>query len=235
MTSILAFCGILGSESIKMPYVLANSQIRALLFNIFSGPDGMDASVTVVAFSCVCILAYWWGDEVDKEKKTIWISFASLAVLFTFGTMHCHWVILMVPFLSILIFMNPNDLKLNVILEMIMQVSLISVYVVTQAEIFGGSETFDSLVFSMSNYLMNRRAAHSTNNMILFIKDSFEYPGEYDKILPALAVVSVIAILVINFPRVKRKANIENIEERNKFLLLGGVFTPCSNSRLVCN
>lgn len=201
MTSILCWFGLLASENVKEPYILASSQIRALLFNVFNGPDGINSSVVVVAYGIICIVAYCCYYEYKmRGKLAVWLSFSSLAVLFTFGTMHCQWVILLVPFLIILLFLNKRDIRINFILEALIPMSFIGGYVITQSQIYGGRETFDSLLFSLSNYLMERRSSHINNDMIHFIMDTFEYPGEYERVLPAIAVVTMIAFMVINFP-----------------------------------
>lgn len=206
MTNILYKFGLLAAQDVRVPYTLASSQIRALLFNGFSGPDGIDASVVVVAYSVICILAYCCYYEDDKRGDlTIWLSFSSLAVLFTFGTMHCQWVILLVPFMILLLFMNDRDVRIKFILEALIPMSFIGGYVITQSQIYGGRDTFDSLLLSLNQYLMNRRSSHSNSDLIHFIMDKLEYPGEYERILPAIAVVGMVTFMIISYPFFSRK------------------------------
>lgn len=226
MTNILYVLGILSADAVKLPYVLANSQIRALLWNAFPGPDGIAASVVVVAYCVVCIIAYCCCyDDEKKGNLTIWLSFSSLAVLFTFGTMHCQWVILLVPFMVLLLFMDNKDVRIKFILEAVIPMSFVGGYIITQSEIYGGRETFDSLLFSLSRYLMERRSSHSNSDMIHFIMNEFEYPGEYERIMPAIAVVGMMTFMVMSFPFFDRKEkNACDHEEKKQIYHFWGWF-----------
>lgn len=226
MTSILYWMGFISDESVKIPYVLANSQIRALLFNSFAGPDGISAAVVVVAYGAICILAYCcYYESEQRGEMTIWLSFSSLALLFTFGTMHCQWIILLVPFMLLLVFENKT--RINYILETLMTMGFVGSYVITQSEIYGGRSTFDSLLFSLSDYLMQRRSSHANNDMIHFIMDTYEYPGEYERIMPAIAVVTMISFIIINCPFVRTvvdKCKKREIEMKETTIVYWGWF-----------
>ncbi len=119
MTSILCWLGIIGIDQVKTPYTLAASQIRALLVNVWgAGPDNLGASVVVIAYAAICILAYCncYQDE-RRGKLSVWICYSSLAVLVAFGIMKCYWIILLVPFMVLLLFMERHNTRINFILE----------------------------------------------------------------------------------------------------------------------
>lgn len=202
MTGILHWLGIIGADQVKMPYTLATSQIRALLVNVWgAGPDNMGASMVVITYALICILAYCSSCRDERRGQlTIWVCFSSLAVLVTFGTMKCYWIILMAPFMILLLFMDRCNIRINFVLEAFAPILTVSIYAITQSQVYGGRKTFDYLVLSFSGYLMNRRQSHSTNDMIHYIKDTFHYPGEYENAIPALAVVCMMAFMIINFP-----------------------------------
>ncbi len=202
MTLILYWLGIIGIDRVKTPYTLATSQIRALLVNVWgSGPDNMGASMVVIAYAVICILAYC-NRYQDKRrgKLSVWFCFSSLAVLVAFGTMKCYWIALLAPFMILLLFMESQNIGLDFILEAFAPILTVSIYVITQSQVYGGRLTFDYLLFSFSDYLMNRRQSHSTNDMIHYIKDTFRYPGEYEYALPALAIVCLVGFMIVNFP-----------------------------------
>lgn len=207
MTSILCWLGIIGIDQVKTPYTLAASQIRALLVNVWgAGPDNLGASVVVIAYAAICILAYCncYQDE-RRGKLSVWICYSSLAVLVAFGIMKCYWIILLVPFMVLLLFMERHNTRINFILEAFAPLLTVSIYVITQSQVYGGRLTFDYLIFSASSYLMNRRQSHSTNDMIHYIKDTFQYPGEYEYAVSALAVVCLAGFMVVNFPYQKQR------------------------------
>ena len=188
-------------DQVKKPYKLATDQIRALLWNTFTGPNGLKASMVVAAYGMICILAYCsWFEGKKRAEMAIWLAFSSPAVLFTFGATNCYWIILIVPFMILLLFMNRHNIRINFILEAFTPVSFIGAYVIAESWVFGGGATFDSLLFSFSQYLMNRRSSHSTNDMIHFIKSEFDYPGEFEYVLPAVAVLGMVVFMVINHP-----------------------------------
>ena len=202
MTGILCWLGVIGVNQVRIPYTLAKSQIRALLVNVWgAGPDNMGASIVVIAYVIICILAYrCCYKDAKRGKLSTWFCFSSIAVLVTFGTMKCYWIILMAPFMILLLFMDKRNIRINFVLEAVTPVMIICVYVITQSQVYGGRMTFDYLLLSLSKYLMNRRESHSTNDMIHYIKDTIQYPGEYENAIPALVIVCIITFMIINFP-----------------------------------
>ncbi|MDE6056196.1 MAG: hypothetical protein K2G55_21110, partial [Lachnospiraceae bacterium] len=187
MTSILCWLGVIDASQVRIPYTLATSQIRILLVNVWgAGPDNMGASIVVIAYVIICILAYRsCYNDARRGKLSTWFCFSSIAVLVTFGTMKCYWIILMAPFMILLLFMDKRNIRINFVLEAFTPIMFICVYVITQSQVYGGRMTFDYLLLSLSKYLMNRRESHSTNDMIHYIKDTIQYPGEYENAIPA--------------------------------------------------
>ena len=202
MTSILYWLGVIGANQVRRPYTLATSQIRALVVNVWgAGPDNMGASMVVIAYATICIFAYCsCYNDARRGKLSIWFCFSSIAVLVTFGTIKCYWIILMAPFMILLLFMDKRNIRINFVLEAFTPIMFICVYVITQSQVYGGRMTFDYLLLSFSKYLMNRRQSHSTNDMIHYIKDTIQYPGEYENVIPALVIVCMITFIIINFP-----------------------------------
>lgn len=202
MTSILCWLGVIDVSQVRISYTLAASQIRALLVNVWgAGPDNMGASMVVIAYALICIYAYCsCYEDVRRGKLSVWLCFSSLTVLVIFGTMKCYWEILLAPFMVLLLFMEKRSIRINFVLEAFSPIVLTGIYAITQSQVYGGRKTFDYLLFSFSPYLMKRRESHSTNDMIHYIKDTFQYPGEYENMLPALVVAFMITFMIINFP-----------------------------------
>ncbi|MDE5700468.1 MAG: hypothetical protein K2I96_24220 [Lachnospiraceae bacterium] len=202
MTGILCWLGAIGIDQVRVPYTLATSQIRALLVNVWgAGPDNMGASMVVIAYAVICILAYCsCYNDVRRGKLSVWLCFSSMAVLVTFGTMKCYWEILLSPFMVMLLFMEKRSIRIDFVLEAFSPILITGIYVITQSQVYGGRKTFDYLLFSYSKYLMNRRESHSNSDMIHYIKDTIQYPGEYENVFPALVVVFMITFMIINFP-----------------------------------
>lgn len=92
-----------------------------------------------------CILQLLSGRKAGK--LSVWICYSSLAVLVAFGIMKCYWIILLVPFMVLLLFMERHNTRINFILEAFAPLLTVSIYVITQSQVYGGRLTFDYLIF----------------------------------------------------------------------------------------
>ena len=93
-------------------------------------PTGfVNVSVFFLLFLAICLAAYCTKTPTEQPaffRVFCWFAVAYFFAFFLFAEMaHPHWVVLMAPFVILLLAQNPERLKLNLLLEVLLELCLI--------------------------------------------------------------------------------------------------------------
>jgi len=168
---------------------LFNNQLQLGLQTIY---------IYIFAFVGLCIFCYVKNinNQEELNKFSIYIPFASLALLFMFTPANPYWTILMTPYFPIMIFLNPKYLKINLVLDTILSSCMIIVHSVMYSLCYQ--------IKTIEPMIMPRLFGEVyTLAKPLSAKDLYvKYLPDYGiSLLITMFTVCLAAMLIINFPR----------------------------------
>lgn len=170
-----------------------------------SFPIMNSSNISLFIFSLIVIyfIAYITvpKDEVEKNYYIIYLTVAAIIVLFMFTNFQFYRMILLMPFIYILFSINPENLKLNIILDIIM--CLFSSIMMT----FSDNTYFFSTHYSMVDSLLGKILHFEgiTNITIGGLITDITTKNMILSITSTVSFAAMLFILVINNPRFKMK------------------------------
>jgi hypothetical protein len=165
-------------------YIIQNTNTIEDYFGTFIA----NSSFFVVVFILICILAYSIKDNF--KKWTFYIPFLVYASFFLFTSVNVYWSVLILPFISLVIFSNEKQLRLSMILETIAGWAFMFISCFSASWVVGGEKTFD--------YLFLKNLANGSD-----LHTFIEYELGLDGLLPyanSAYVACMIGILLVNLP-----------------------------------
>lgn len=206
--SVLAVCKLISWNSVAYHYMVGSfsKQMTKSLQSV--GIDlGNGTFVWFLGFLIViCIVSYM--KQVSAESRNRFITYIPLAVftaLFAFFSYFPYWIILLAPFSILCIIQNSQYLKLNILLETLSGITGFICCANKYYWIYGKD--------SMENLLVPYLFGNGTTKFNS-VADILNYVGA-NNIMGAIFTVFVttlLALLVINFPRKGREINNQKIE-----------------------
>lgn len=165
-------------------------------------PTGVgNVSVFCLLFLAICLAAYCTRGPKDSAAFFRVFSWFALAHFFAFFLFtdhaHPHWVVLMAPFVILLLAQNPERLKLNLLLEILLELCLILIHSWQFRWVYLTDSSFSYLL------LKNVPSLH------LYPEYSIEYFSQIinglglDKLIPAVGALLMVCaggLLVLNHP-----------------------------------
>lgn len=171
------------------------------------------ASLFFASFTAILIFCYYKKIKNKEELNaySIYIPLLSLSSFFIFVLFHPQWTILLVPFMSIIVFYNIKNLKINILLDMFVSASCLI------STVFFFYWCYGSIV--VQKMIIPRLFGSTLNKTLVFPSVSdlltrFRL-NEFLPVYLAIFAISLIAMLVINFPNNKeivKKSNKVDIE-----------------------
>ena len=210
--SVLIICKAISWQSEAYHYLVgsfSNVMTKQLQeANIQLGSGGF--SMFIGGIVAVCIWAYL--KEVDKEERNkyiVYIPFLIFGMMFAFFAFFPYWIVLLVPFTIVCIMCNPRYLKLNVLLETLLGITAFLSCALRYYWIYSET-TLDSLLISKVTDFneMNRKY-----NSVYAVLQHFGI-DKYQNAIATVFVVSIITLLILNYPRERDKQcfNQESLE-----------------------
>lgn len=148
----------------------------------------------------ICIWAY--ATEIKSREAYFyyanWIALAVFAAFFIFVFAHPYWIVLLAPYTVMLVVMNAERMKLNVLLEFFMEVSVTVVYLATFG-VYMTETTFSDLILTRLGFAPVSGGYFSLGDWA--VKMELE---PYISVLFGIFAVCLLALLVLNRPG-KRK------------------------------
>lgn len=151
-------------------------------------------------YMILCCLSYLLPntDQENNRKYAVWLSFASYCCFFLFYMANIYWYVLLAPLLAMTVYLKPQFIKLNILLEIIYETMIIICYSFYQRWVFMGDKGFQYLLLKKYNVITE------TNWFIYFCEKYV--PLNIEVFLPAfygIGYAAILVFLVINFPGLK--------------------------------
>lgn len=188
-----------------------NQLMTGRMFEAVIDAGNTDIPIFMCLFIGICIYAYCISAKGMHEyyEYIIWLSCAVFATFFIFVQTHPYWIILIAPFMVMLFMMNDKQVKVNVILEFFVNVTLTFVYALLYGNYYNN--------YNGKYLILNLLGIASAETMDIT-------PGSYlgpdlDKnilVLGAYAafVACMLAFLVLNHPKkAQQKKNVNIVSQ----------------------
>lgn len=153
--------------------------------------------IYIFAFVGLCIFCYVKNleDQDEANNFSIYIPFASMALLFMLTPAYPYWMILLTPYFPILLFLNTKHFKLNLLLDTILSASMIIAYSIIYFWCYGIKTIEPMLIPRLFGAVSTLAKPLSANDLYLKIM-----PASGTSVLLTIFTVCLTAILVINYP-----------------------------------
>ncbi len=198
-----------------------------MLYGYFNTPDlylGLvNFSFFTAAMLVMCIFCYVkpFDNSGHARRNAIYGCALSYAALFLFTVSHSYWYIMLAPFLCMILFFNPKQFKLSLMIETVASTAIVLVF---ESFVFIWCTGYHAFAASFAGQLMGLSTAisypHSqsvVNTMLSVLRlDAMQPMAE--QVLGTVFVVGVAAILCLNYPREKIKPQGIQIERSAMWL-----------------
>lgn len=176
---------------------------KSLYFEFPAVRKGYVASLLIFLFVLLSIWCYMQKKEESREwqQKCLYTAAISLALFFVMSSPSPYWIVILYPFLYLLLYTNQEKLRANLILEKVFTMTMFLVYVMNTFWVYGGSRSFDWLFLSKWGVVPFGHEAQGQPHIAGYLEKLY-----VDKLMPvitAACLASIIAIAVINYPKIK--------------------------------
>lgn len=154
----------------------------------FFGPFVANSSVFVTAFLLICILAY--AIQKDWKSWAVYIPTLVFSCFLVLTPTNVYWIVLLLPFMTIMTFQNEYQLRLSMLLETVAGWAIVFVSIFRTSWVIGGEMTFE--------YLFLRGIARGAD-VRTFLGSEHEFTG----LLPyanSAYIACVLGLLLLNLP-----------------------------------
>lgn len=173
---------------------------KILYFEFPAVRKGYVASLLVFLFVLLCIWCYIQKKEDTDawRQKCIYISTVSLLLFFVMSSPSPYWIVILYPFLFLLIYLNYNKIRVNLLLEKAFTMTMFTVYVMNTFWVYGGSRSFDWLFLSKWGIVPFGHEAQGGPNIAGYLDNI--YVDKFMPVITAICLASAIGIAWINYP-----------------------------------
>ena len=164
-------------------------------------------NVEIPAFLSILVaISIWAYMKKPKTKEACfyyvnWIALAVFADFFIFVFAHPYWIVLLAPYLILLLVMNTENGKLNLILEFFLQTSVTVFYWCTFG-VYVTEDTFSYLVLKRFGFAPNRTGYQGLADLV-----TDKGLDNYVTVLFGIFAVCLLAFLLINRPEKKQEVS----------------------------
>lgn len=183
-------------EDYKESTAILNDVMIVRLFGTQFPGGNLDIPIFTALVVAVCIWCYL--QKVEGSRDTFvyanWIALFVFASFFVFVFAHPYWIVLIVPFMIMIITLNGEYRKVNMLLETILGVAIMFVYH-TKFGVFMTETCIDLMVLPKFGLKVNESGYAQSSEWIVDHGFDFYAPAMY-----GVFAVCIIAFLVINRP-----------------------------------
>lgn len=157
-------------------------------------------------FVVLCVGAYIIKaeDESMYNKYIIYFISAAYFLLIGFTSIQHYRPIYLAPFLFILIMLNEDWIRINIILKTFYSLTTICALCIGNTNIFARSNIKNTLITAI--FELDNKAC---SNISEFLMTNIVEYETYHKIFASVSVACIVSLLVINYPRFKVKPQID--------------------------
>lgn len=196
------FCGMIFSIVTILPWykgykIVSKGFNDTMLDNLFAKtlPGGLgDVSIFILGFGIILIVAYLSESRDIKHfyRCMTWLTAAFFILLFATVHAHPYWIVMLIPFLIPVLVEKSENIKINIILEIIAEGTIILSQGFYFPWVYFYEQSFSYLIFRNTNIKLGQGAVDITD-VIEFLGMSSYIPGIY-----AVFIVCMAVLLIIN-------------------------------------
>ena len=185
---------------------------KALFFEFPAIRKGYVASVLVVLFVLLCIWCYVQKreDEQTWMHKAIYTVAIAWLIFFANASPTPYWIVVMYPAMFLLVFMKPERIKINMLIQNVFTISMFLIYVVSMEWVFGGPSNLDKLL--LRGLLKEGHDSESGPAVYRYLHNMGI--DNYMNVIISICLAATIAIAVINHPKCKINEELSDKEEK---------------------
>lgn len=191
---------------------------KALFFEFPAVRKGYVASLMVCLFVFLCIFCYVQKKESEVYGKLCVYAMAiTWLIFFTCASPSPYWIVMLYPFLLLMIFLKPECIRINMLLNIGYTITMFLVYVVDTYWVYGGPSTLDYLLFNKllpeghDSSLEGPYAARYLNNLRI---------DKFMNIITAVCFAAAVGLVVINY---YKQSVDEELSEKDEKILMHGL------------
>lgn len=193
LASLLPYAG--RADYVESTSILNDVMVDRIFETVFpAGNLEIPAFLTILVGICIWAYATKIKDREQYLYYANWIALAVFADFFIFVIAHPYWIVLLAPYVVLLIMMNPERMKINILLEFFMEVAITIVYCGTFG-VYMTEDTFVDLVLTRLGLKPLREGYYSFGEFAA--KNEWE---PYLATLFGIFAVCLIAFLILNRP-----------------------------------
>lgn len=200
-------------EDYKQSTAVLNDVMIVRLFQTQFPGGNTDIPIFTALVIAMCIWCYL--KKVEGKRETfvyaLWIALFVFASFFVFVFAHPYWIVLIAPFMIMILTLNGESRKVNMLLETILSVAIMFVYH-TKFGVFMTETCIKLMVLPKLGFKVNKSGYKQSSDWIVDHGLDFYAPMMY-----GIFAVCIIAFLVINRPSKLKAAWEADQKEKLRF------------------
>jgi len=175
---------------------------KALYFEFPAIRKGYVASLLV--FLLVLLYIWCYAQKKDKEGfwkgKAVYASAVAWIIFFVCASPSPYWIVVMYPFLFLMIFIRPDRLRINMLLENVFTLLMFLVYVINTDWVYGGASNLDYLLLKgllKPTHSSGDDGPYVSNYLLKFHVDSIM------NVVTAVCLAAAVGLIVVNYHKIK--------------------------------
>lgn len=191
---------------------------KALFFEIGAVRKGYVVSILVVLFVLLCIwcFAQKKEDTVLYKQKSIYAIAVAWLIFFTYASPSPYWIVVLYPFLFLLMFINYDRIRINLLLETCFTLTMFLVYVVDTFWVYGGANNLDLLL--LRGLLPEGHVSNTEGPYVARYLNNLGV-GSVMNVVTAICLACAIGLVAVNYYNSNIK---EELDEKYEKTLMHG-------------
>lgn len=205
------------NSNITQQFIMANNgadnntSSSIQIINDYSGYFGNIVSgISIFIFSLlvICIIAFAINESKETDKWSIYLPFLAYAFFILFYDNPAYRLIILIPFLVLLIYIDKKWYNLSLVLELFMGITILLIKLKDAAWVLGGNMTFERLLFK-------GRTKGSNLSDLLYGRYGLD---QYMSIFKTVFTAALIGFIILHLPILQRNTDAE--EEKTEQILI---------------
>lgn len=191
---------------------------KALFFEFGAVRKGYVASLLVFLFALLCIWCYVQKrDDINEfRRKSIYAVAIAWLLFFVNASPSPYWIVVMYPFLFLMMFMNYDRIRINLLLESGFTLTMFLVYLVDTFWVYGGANNLDYLI--LKGIVPEGHVSTTDGPYVARYLNNLGI-GSVMNVITAVCLACAVGLIVVNY----YKTNIrEELEPKYEKTLMHG-------------
>ena len=181
---------------------------KALFFEFGAVRKGYTASVIVVLFVLLCIWCYVQikEDTYAFRQKCIYSTVVAWMIFFVYASPSPYWIVAMYPFLFLLLFINYDRIRINILLETGFTLAMFLVYLIDTFWVYGGANNLDLLL--LKGLLPEGHVSTTEGPYVARYLNNLGI-GSVMNVITAVCLACAVGLVVVNYYKTNIKEELE--------------------------